>query len=182
MAVKKTFFLIKWIFFRKSRKHYLCSEGTKNAHFRCNYWFWKMVLFCAHSKSPNTTKIGVSTGTGENPKWHFWLQKCHFGKGPGKGLYYLWYLQAVFCWKHNFYSVFSEHSFAEIKERNLKSKKHLPKIGGVCQHAKRCCFVLCFLLFGGLFFLCVLFLCLEKHKGYFPAMFEYVFLSPKACL
>ena len=49
--------------------------------------FGKMVLCCANSKSPNTTKIGVSAGTGENPNWHFWLKKCHLGKGPQKGVY-----------------------------------------------------------------------------------------------
>ena len=47
-------------FFRKIGKHYLCSEGKKGAHFRCNYLFLENgTFFGAHSKSPNTTKIGV---------------------------------------------------------------------------------------------------------------------------
>ena len=77
-------------FFGKIGKHYLCSEGKKGAHFRCNYLFLENGTFWgAHSKSPNTTKIGVSADTGENPKWHFWLQKCHFGFSLEKGFYYL---------------------------------------------------------------------------------------------
>ena len=47
--------------------------------------FGKWYFFCDHIKSPNTTKIGVSAGTGENPKWYVWFQKCYFGKGPRKG-------------------------------------------------------------------------------------------------
>ena len=98
---RKLVFFVKMSFFREIGKHYLCSEGKKSAHFRCNYLFLENgTFFGAHSKSPNTTKIGVSAGTGENPKCHFWLQKCHFGFSLEKGFYYLWYLKAVFCWKH----------------------------------------------------------------------------------
>ena len=52
---------MKMAFFRKIGKHYLCSEGTKNAHFRFNYLFLENgPFFGAHSKSPNTTKIEPS--------------------------------------------------------------------------------------------------------------------------
>ena len=64
-------FFIKMIFLRKMGEHYLCSEGTKNAHFRCNYLFLEMALFCNHSKSPNTTKIGVSAAHGETQNGTF---------------------------------------------------------------------------------------------------------------
>ena len=43
-----------------------------------------MVLFCAHSKSPNTTKIGVSAGTGENPKMALLVAKVPFWEGASK--------------------------------------------------------------------------------------------------
>ena len=127
-------------FFRKIGKHYLCSlpRSTKSAHFRCNYLFLENgPFFGAHSKSPNTTKIGVSAGTGENPKWHFWLQKCHFGFSLEKGLYYLWYLKAVLCWKHYFYCVFSKTQLCRHERMQLDKKNiNLPKIGVVCQNAK----------------------------------------------
>ena len=59
------------VIFRRIGKHYLCSEDSD------------------HRNSPNITTIGVAAGPGENPKWHVWLQKCHFGKGPRNGFYYL---------------------------------------------------------------------------------------------
>ena len=36
-------------------------------------------------RSPNTTKIGVSAGTRENPKWHFWFENRCFGRVLEKG-------------------------------------------------------------------------------------------------
>ena len=131
-----------------------------------------MVLFCAHSKSPNTTKIGVSAGTGENPKWHFWLQKCHFGKGPRKGLYYLWYL--VLCWKHYFYSVFSEAQLCWNKRVQLE--RNQKKIGGVCQHAKRCFFCLFFCCLVVLSFLVFFLFGKESPKRLFSCYFRVFFL------
>ena len=62
--------------------------------------FGKWYLFGGPCKSPNTTKRGVSADKGEDPKWHFWLQKCHFGNGPQRGFRYLWYTNAALCWKH----------------------------------------------------------------------------------
>ena len=55
------FFFVKMSFLKKIGKHYLCSDGKKkSAHFRCNYLFWENgTFFGGHSKSPNTTKIGV---------------------------------------------------------------------------------------------------------------------------
>ena len=130
-------FFVKMSFFRQIGKHYLCSNGKKQTRiFVATICFWKMVLFCCgHSKWQNTIKIGVSAGTGENPKWHFWLQKCHFGKGPRKGFDYLWFLKAVFCWKHYFYSVFSKTQLC----RHEKAKKKT-KVGVVCQNGQRCSF------------------------------------------
>ena len=116
-----------------------------------------MVLFCGLSKWQNTIKIGVSAGTGENPKWHSWLRKCDFGKGPRKGFYYLWFLKAVFCWKHYFYSVFSKTQLC----RHERAKKK----GVVCQNGKRFCF------FGFSVFLCFCFVH-NSPKWLFPAFLE----------
>ena len=67
-------------------KHYLCSEGKEKARILVAIiCLGRMALLCDHTRSPNTTKIGVSAGTREKPKWHFWFQKSHFGKGPRKG-------------------------------------------------------------------------------------------------
>ena len=155
----RNFYLfVKLSFFRKICKHYLCSEGKKSAHFRCNYLFLENVTFFgAHWKSPNTTKIGVSADTGENPKWHFWLQKCHFGFSLEKGFYYLWCLKAVFRWKHYFYSVFSKTQLCRHERMYLDKKKNLPKIVVVCQNAKRSFFGMFFLFFGGFVFCCLCF-------------------------
>ena len=159
---KEDVFLQKWHFL-KNRQTLFVFGRKKTAHFRCNY-----------SKSPNTTEIGASAGTRENPKWHFWLQKCHFGKGPRKGVYYLWYLKAVLCWKHYFIVFSAKHSFADIKECNLKNK-NLSKIGGclpTCRKVFICLFVCCLVVL--FFFVCFIF-CLENKtpKGYFPAILEY---------
>ena len=123
---RRWFLQKKWHFWKNRQTRFVFGRLKKTRIFVATICFGKMVLFCAHSKSPNTTnstKIGVSAGTRENPKWHFWLQKCHFGKGPRKGLYYLWYLKAVLCWKHYFIVFSAKHSFAEIKECNLKKNK-----------------------------------------------------------
>ena len=125
----------------------MCSEDKKGTCiFVDTICFGKMVLFCDHTESRNTTKIGASAGTGENPTWHFWLQKCHL-----RGFCYLRYTKAVLCWKHYLYSVSAKHSCAEIKECKLKEKQIYPELRVVCQHAKRCFFVSffgfwCFLL------------------------------------
>ena len=106
---RKMFFFVKMSFLEKQANTICVRKVKKGAHFRCNYLFLENVTFSgAHSKSPNTTKIGVLADTRENPKWHFWLQKCHFGFALEKGFYYLWCLKAVFRWKHYFYSVFSK--------------------------------------------------------------------------
>ena len=129
--------------FWKIGKHHLCSEGKKT-HFRCNYLLLENGPFlCPFKVTKHNKNRGFSRHKGKTPKWHFWLQKCHFGKGPWKQLYYLWYLKAVFCCKHYFYSVSAKHSFAEIKECKLKQRKFTKNRGGVCQHAKRCFFFVC---------------------------------------
>ena len=117
-----------------------------------------MVLFCAHSKSPNTAKIGVS---------------------PRKGACYLWYTKAMLCWKHYFIVFSAKHSFAEIKECKFKNI-NLPNIGACLPTCKKVFFCL-FLFVSWCFFfvlVCFVLFCLETaKKGYFPAIS--VFCVPK---
>ena len=69
-----------------------------------------MTLFCDHTKSPNTTQIGVSAGTGK-PKMALLVSKSILGTGLEKGLYYLWYTNA----ENTILTMFSaKHSFANV--------------------------------------------------------------------
>ena len=140
--------------------------------------FGKWYFFGAHSKSPNTTKIGVSADTGENPKWHFWLQKCHFGISLEKGFYYLWCLKAVFCWKHYFYSAFSKTQLCRHERMQLEQKQKFTKNRGCLPKCKKVFFWYVFFFFAFWWFCFLLlvfwFLCFVKkaHKGYFPAILD----------
>ena len=62
----------------------------------------------------------------------------------------------MLCWKHSFYSVFSKHSFAEIRECKLKNR-NLPKIGGCLPTFKKAVFLFVLLCFGALVFSLFLF-------------------------
>ena len=187
VVVKNKGVFLKMAFFREIGKHYLCSEGKQKTHiFVATICFGKLVLFCGHSKWQNTIKIGVSAGTGQNPKGHFWLQKCHFGKGPRKGLYYLWYLQAVFCWKHYVYSAFSKTQLCRHERVWLEKNQNLTKIGGWFARIQKGVF-LSFFSFG-VFLLCVsvLLLCLKNFpKLLFSCIFRgflSILFPQKACL
>ena len=143
-----------------------CSEGKKSAHFRCHYLFLENVTFLVPIESPpNTTKIGVSADTGENPKWHFWLQKCHFGFSLEKGFYYLWCLKAVFRWKHYFYSVFSKTQLCRHERMYLDKKQKFTKNSGCLPKCKKVFFWYVFFVFWWFCFLLpvFLFLCFVKR-------------------
>ena len=141
---RKRLFSAKMAFFIENRKHYLCSE-VENARFRRHYLFLENGPFLWPDKITKHYKNrGFSRHMG-NTKW---LQKCHFGKGPQMGLYYLWYTKAVLPWKHYFYSVFifpAKHSFAEIKSVSWKKQK-LNKHLGLFPNTQRGAF--CGLLIG----------------------------------
>ena len=174
---RKLVFFVKTSFFREIGKHYLCSEGQKKCAFSLQLSvFGKRYFFGAHSKSPNTTKIGVSAGTGENPKWHFWLQKCHFGFSLEKGFYYLWYLKAVFCWKHYFYSVFSKTQLCRHERMYLDKKQKFYKNRGWFARMQKGVFFRHFFGFGGFVFyslcFCAFVLFKIAQNGYFPAFLE----------
>ena len=155
------YLFVKLSFFRKICKHYLCSEGKKKCAFSLQLSvFGKCHFFGAHWKSPNTTTVGVSADTGENPKWHFWLQKCHFGFSLEKGFYYLWCLKAVFRWKHNFYSVFSKTQLCRHERMYLDKKQKFTKNSGCLPKCKKVffgMFFFFFLFFGGFVFCCLCF-------------------------
>ena len=178
VAVKKMFFLfVKMSFFRKIGKHYLCSDGKKKR--TCSLQLsvlGKWYFFGGLSKSPNTTKIGVSADTGENPKWHFWLQKCHFGFSLEKGFYYLWYLKAVFRWKHYFCSVFSKTQLCRHERMYFDKKQKFYKNRGWFARMQKGVFFHHFFGFGGLFFFSLCFcgfvLFQIAQNGYFPAFLE----------
>ena len=76
--------------------------------------------------------------------------------------------------------VFSaKHSFAEIKECNLKKKTNLPKIGGCLPTCKKVFFCLCFCCLVVLFFFaCIIFFDLEKKKPNVLFLF-FSFFVPK---
>ena len=70
---------IKNGFLAKIAWHYLCQEGTKNAHFRARYLFWpKFFLGPNQCKPGNTTEIVVSAQISQNQKWHLFLKKVFF--------------------------------------------------------------------------------------------------------
>ena len=76
--------------------------------------------------------------------------------------------------------VSAKDSFAEIKECNLKNKRSLPKIGGVCQNAKRCSLFVFFVVWWCCFSLCVLFSLFgtKNQNGYF-LQFESFFVPKR---
>ena len=85
VAAKKKGLFVKMAICRKIGKHYLCSEGKKNVHLRCNYLFLENdPHLCPFKVTKHYKNRGFSKHR-RKPKWHFWLQKCHFGKGPRKG-------------------------------------------------------------------------------------------------
>ena len=114
--------------------------------------------FCDHTKSPSTTKIGVSAGTGENPKWHFWFPKCHFGNRPKAGFTTCDTQKLCSAETTIFIGISAKHSFAEIKECKLKNNINLPRIGDCLQKCKKGVFwglFFCFLVvlfFAGAFY------------------------------
>ena len=144
--------------------------------------FGRCHFFVLPYKSPNTTKIGVSAGTGENPKWHFWFERCHFGRGLEKGFYYLSYTKAVLCWKHYFIVFSAKHSFAKKKKNGcgckLKKQK-FTKTWGLFANMQKGVF-LCIWFSWWLCFFHFVFWRGENHKGLFPSILvAFLFRYPK---
>ena len=82
--MNKQVVFVKMTFFRKFGKDDLCSEGNKLA-FSLTPSVLGKCHFCDHIKSPNTTKIVVSAGTGENPNGPFGCKSAFLGRGFERG-------------------------------------------------------------------------------------------------
>ena len=157
------FFLLKWHFLNRQTLFIICVRKVKKRV--CSLTlsvFGQCHFLCEHTKSPNTTKLGLSAGTGENPKWHFWLQKRHFGKGPRKGALLSVICKSCVLLKTQFYN------------------RSLPKIGVVCQHAIQF-WGGSFLFFSGLVFffsVCLFFCFVKRPKRLFPSDLEFLYFDP----
>ena len=117
------FVFSKMAFLRKIGKHYLCSEGKRKTRiFVATICFLKMSLFW------------VSAGTGKTQNGTFGFQSAFLGF-PSKGGSTICDTQKLCsAEKHNFI-VSAKHSFADMKECNLKKTTNY-KEGAFCQTAK----------------------------------------------
>ena len=126
-----------------------------------------MVLFCAHTKSPNTTKRGFQQAQGKTPNGTFGLERGVLGRGRERG-FRICDAQKL-CYK------------ALQKKRKLTKTEFTKTSGLFCQHRKGVFFLgggwVCFLFSLLLFFFCWK----MPPKGYFPADLEvfFLFCSPK---
>ena len=163
----------KMAFFRKLGKHWLCSEG-KNAHFRWHslfFWKWYFSLWpYNHQTLQARGKIQMARLVAKVPFW----------KGPPKG-FLLSVIHKSCALLKTLCLLSAKHSFAEMKEG--KQTEVYQKLGVVCQHAKRCSFVV-FLCFGFLLFVVVHFLIKNSQKGCFPGTLEVfpLLFTQKVCL
>ena len=111
------------------------GRSKKSAHFRCNYLFWENgPFFGAHSKVTKHYKNRGFSRHGGKPKMALLVAKVPFWVFLRKGVLLSVIHKSCALLKTLFYSVFSKHSFVDMKECNLKKK--LPKIGVVCQCKK----------------------------------------------
>ena len=78
-------FFVKMSFFRRTGKHYLCSEGKKRCAFLLQLSvFGKRYFFGARSKSPNTRKNRGFSGHRGKPKMVLLVAKVPFWVFPRK--------------------------------------------------------------------------------------------------
>ena len=151
-------------------KHYLCSEGNKNATFRWHYLFLgEWYFFVTILNHQTLQKTGVSAGTRKNPEWHFWLQKCHFGKGPRKGFFTICDTQKLCSAENTIFIVFSANTALQKEKCASWKEKFTENLGLFANMPK--VFFWSFLLFGGSLLLCSLFLFLISGKSPKQALF-----------
>ena len=167
-------FFATMAFLRKVGHHFVFGRKVIFVDAIC---FWKMSLLSVTIQNHQTLqKLGFQQAHGENPKWHSWFQKGHFGKGPRKGVLLSGNTEAVFCWKHYFYSAFSKTQLCRKRKSVSWKAEFYQQWGAVCQHANRC--FLYFIWGGGV-------LCLPQKlkKAVFLQFYRFFFLLPqKACL
>ena len=152
----------------------MCSEGRSKGILVDTICFGKMALSSSWSQIINTTKIGVSAGTGKTENSLFFFEKGCLGVSK-RVFYYLWSTQAVLCWKHYFYSVFSK---TQLSQRIGCKLPKITKNSGLCfsmQEAWKRCFQTFrfWFLFGfGFCFLVFFAFWKEAPKSHFPAILE----------
>ena len=132
-------------FFRRICKQHLCSEG-KNRAFSLTLSVFGKCHFLYHTKSPNTTKNRGFRNTRKKPKMALLVAKVPVWEGASKRGFTICDTQKLCSAESTIYSVFSKHSFAEVKECKLKQNRNLPKIGGCLPTFKKV-FLLLFLGF-----------------------------------
>ena len=175
---RKRCFLLKWLFLGEKKKaNAICIRKVQSSAFSFQLSVFRdWSFFVAHSKSPK------SAGTRETQNGTFGCKSAILGRGLERGLYYLWYLKAVLCWKHIFRVLAPKHSFADMRECNLNKKKQkFTKNKGLFAKMQKVFFwsVFCFLVF--FFFLCVFVLvfCKKAHKVFSCNFRGFKICSPK---
>ena len=157
MVVKKKVFLLK-CHILENLANTICVRKVQKARiFVATICFWKWSFLCPYKVTKHCKNRGFSRHR-RKPQMALLVAKCHFGKGPRKGgIYYLWYLKKL-CFAENtiFIVLSAKHSFADMKECNLKKKQNFAKNRGLFAKMQKGVYLVCF--FG---FLVVLFLFLR---------------------
>ena len=110
-------------FLRKIGKHYLCSEGQKSAHFRCNYLFWENGPFLVPIQSHQTLKNRGFSRHGGKPQMALLVASAILGF-PSKRGFTICDTQKLCSAENTIFIVFSaKHSFVDMKECSLKKKQ-----------------------------------------------------------
>ena len=168
VVVKKNgLFFVKLSFLRKIGKHYLGSDGKKT----------RMVLFLwPFQVTKHFKNRGFSRHRGK-PKMALLVAKVPFWEGAPKGVLLSVIPKSCALLKTLFPIVLSaKHSFADMRECNLKKTKNLPKKGGGLPECKKVFFGSFFEIWWFSFFVslcfCAFALYTIAQNGYFPAFLE----------
>ena len=144
-----------------------------------------MVLFVPILSPQTLQKWGFQQARGKSQNGTFATKSAILGF-PSKGGFTMCDTQKLCFAENTIFIVFSaKHSFADMKECNLKKKlnKTLPKIGGCLPKCKKVFFVVCFLFFGGFVFVAcvfVLLFCKKDKKAIFLQFWRFfVYFVPQ---
>ena len=85
VGCEQQMFFAEMAFSEKQANTSCVRKEKKPRIFVATICFWKMLIFCAHSKSPNTTKIWASAGTGETQNGAFGCKSAILGRGRKRG-------------------------------------------------------------------------------------------------
>ena len=149
MVMNRKDFSLRWHFLENRQTLFVFGRCKRRAFSLTLSVLGKVTFLWPYKLTKHYKNRDFSRHRG-NPKWHFWLQKCHFGRGPRKGaLLSVIHKSCALLKKHHFYSVFSKTQLCRNKRVQVEEKQKFTKMGAVCQHAKICVFL--FLVF----FLCL---------------------------